>query len=141
MKRDAPAAGLTILASQVEMNESIRPALQELTKKGAQAFIIPLDVYYGVRDKDEFARQNRMPGVSFVNMKSPGAVLYVGSDYDINRTLSALQAAKILVDGVRPETLPILRQQELTIMADIERIKDLGIEIAVEVFQIAKPIQ
>jgi len=147
MKKYAPGLGMNIVYKQVKMSDPVKPAMNELIAKGAQAVILPLDVYFGLKNMepyhelDEILRQKKMPAISFINMKSPGGCLYVGSDYAYLGALSGQQAAKILKEGAKPESLPVMRQQDLTILTDLERIKSLGIQVPVEVFQLAKPIQ
>jgi putative ABC transport system substrate-binding protein len=44
------AAGIAVLSREVDKNENITPALEDLAAKGAQAFCVPLDTYYGIRN-------------------------------------------------------------------------------------------
>jgi putative tryptophan/tyrosine transport system substrate-binding protein len=147
IKQAAPSLGFTVLDRQVSKNAPIKPAAQELIDKGAQAFVIPLDTYYGMRNNEpgrelnELTKSARIPGISFVYFKMPGAVLYVGSDFGYVGALSGQQAAKIMKEGTRPDTLPIMRQVELTIMVDEDRIKTLGLSIPLEVLQLAKSVK
>jgi ABC-type uncharacterized transport system substrate-binding protein len=53
--------------------------------------------------------------------------------------LSGRQSVKILKDGVMPEALPILQQQDLTIMVDTKVIQALNIQLPPEILRIAKP--
>ena len=147
IKREAPGMGFSVTAKQVGKNDHLSPAAQELIDKGAEVFIVPLDAYYGMRNNeawnelDEITRTRKIPAVSFVYHKSPGAILYLGSDYGLVGGLAGQHAAAILKDGSKPESLPILRQEDLNIMADVEKIKKLNIDIPLEILQLAKPVQ
>jgi putative ABC transport system substrate-binding protein len=130
----AAAAGLGVVSRQVSKNDAIVPALKELFDdgNGAQMFAVPLDTYYGLRnfeparDLADFAGENRVPVVSFAMTRMPGAALYVGSDFATVGGLSGQQAVKILKRHVKPDILPILRQEEPTVRVDPERIAALS---------------
>jgi putative tryptophan/tyrosine transport system substrate-binding protein len=144
-KKEGKSLGIIIISKKVGMKDRIVPALQELQKKGAQAFAVPPDPYYEIRnhakaaDLIDFSIANNIPAFSFVIDKIPGAVLYVGVDFEIIGTLSGQQALKILRDQVKPESLPIVRQQELTIMMDSRRLQTSGFQLPPEILRIAKP--
>jgi len=146
-QRCGPQAGLTFISKEVNKNDHVTPAAQELIDQGAQAFAIPLDTYYGLRDYEEskelvkMAKSTRLPGISLVLMKFPGAVLYVGADFGLIGELSGKQAMKILVEGAPPETLPILMQEELKILVDTNQMKELGIQLPMEILQLAQSVQ
>ena len=138
--------GLTFLTRQVSRNDHITPAAEELIARGAQAFVIPLDTYYAVRNYEpcrelaEVSKKFKTPNISFVLLKIPGSVLYLGTDFgDVGR-LSGRQAVKILKEGVKAETLPIAQQQEPSIMVDEQMIQALDLQIPGEVLKGAKSI-
>ena len=145
-KRCGPEAGLTFVSKEVNKNDHITPAAQELIDQGAQAFAIPLDTYYGLRDYEpskeliEVVKTTRLPGISLVLMKFPGAVLYVGADFGLIGSLSGKQAVKILTEGTQPETMPILMQEELKILVDTYQMKKLGIQLPMEILQLAQSV-
>jgi len=130
----AAAAGIGVASRQVSKNDAIVPALKELfgDGDGVQMFAVPLDTYYGLRnyeparDLADFAAENRVPVVSFAMTRMPGAALYVGSDFATVGALSGQQAVKILKRHVKPDILPILRQEEPTVRVDPERMAVLG---------------
>lgn len=142
-----PSMGITFVTKEVSKSESITPAAQELINKGAQAFVMPIDSYYGVRNFEPCAQlskislDNKMPMISIVYYKYPGFIFYVGTDFTTIGSYSGKQAAKILKEGVKPDTLPIQRQQDLTIMVDIKRMKELGMQLPMQILQIAKPVE
>jgi putative ABC transport system substrate-binding protein len=146
-QRCSTEAGLTFICKQVNKNDHITPAAQELIDQGAQAFAIPLDTYYGLRNYEaskelvEMAKTTKLPGISLALMKFPGAVLYVGADFGLIGSLSGRQAVKILLEGAQPETLPILMQEELKILVDTNQMKELGIQLPMEILQIAKSVE
>ncbi|MGO9146307.1 MAG: ABC transporter substrate-binding protein [Desulfomonilia bacterium] len=144
-KKNAPGFGMTVISKQVSKKDSIKPAIKALKDQGAEAYAIPLDTYYGIKnyqnvnDLDEFCRANKIPIISFVFQHTKGAVLSVGTDFDTVGELGGQNALKILKEGKKPETLPILKQEDLKIMVDTERMKALDIQIPMEILQIAKP--
>ncbi len=146
-KKEGPAVGYTIVAKQVAKNDSIEPALHELINKGAQAFIVPLDTYYGMRDNEpakELAAvslEKKVPVISFMHFKCPGAALYIGSEFTTMGVMAARQTAKILKEGVSPDSLPILRQDDLTIMVDTSVLDPLGITMPLEILQLSKSVE
>jgi putative ABC transport system substrate-binding protein len=139
--------GLTFVIKQVNKADSIKPAAQELIDKGVKAFIIPLDTYYGIRNNEPtrdlaaMSRETRIPIISFMLHKAPGGVLYVGSDFTVIGQLAGQQAAKILLKGAKPETLPILAQQDLMILVDVKQMQAVGAQLPMEVLKLAKPVE
>jgi putative ABC transport system substrate-binding protein len=144
-KKNAPAFGMTVIFKEVAKKDSILPALKALKEKGAEAIAIPLDTYYGIKnyqnvnDLSEFCRANKIPVISFVFMHTKGAVLSVGTDFDTVGALGGDNALKILKEGKKPDQLPILKQEDLKIMVDTERMKALGLQFPMAILQIAKP--
>jgi putative ABC transport system substrate-binding protein len=147
LKKSAPSVGLTVISRQIDKNAHITPLALEISKMGTEATIIPLDTYYGMRNYEatkelnELNKTLKLPGISLVYWKSPGAILYIGSDFGYIGSLSGQQAVKILKDGVNPESLPILRQEDLGIMVDTKEMKTLGIELPLQLLLIAKSIE
>lgn len=133
----AAEAGLAVSARQVSKNDGIVPALKELYADGAgvQMFAVPLDTYYGLRDfepaKDlgDFATENQLPVVAFALAPVPGAALYVGADFATVGALSASQAVKILKRRMKPDVLPILRQERPTVLVDPQRAAALKLNL------------
>ncbi|HNY64405.1 MAG TPA: ABC transporter substrate binding protein [Deltaproteobacteria bacterium] len=132
--KGAQAGGLTVLARQVGIGDPIGPALEELKKEGAEAFAVPPDPYYtvfkgrAIEDLIAFSKANRTPIISLVIADIPGAVLSVGVDLEYVGALSGYQASRILKEGVRAESLPILRQEELTVRVDEDLMEELGLK-------------
>lgn len=129
--------GLAVSARQVGKGDDIVPSLKQLYADGAgaQMFAVPLDTYYGLRryqpakDLGDFSAEYRLPVVSFAMVRVPGAMLYVGADFRAVGRLSGLQAAKILKRHVRPDILPILRQEQPTVLVDPERLQALKVSL------------
>ncbi|HHO75056.1 MAG TPA: hypothetical protein ENN05_01335 [Deltaproteobacteria bacterium] len=144
-KRKSAQLGITVLAKQVERSDPIIPAANELIQAGVDSFAIPLDAYYGFRDqqygKDLFAiaAENNMPVFAFANYDEKGALLYAGPDFRYIGSLSGQHAVKILKDGEKPEDLPILKQEELSIYVDSDIAKTLGVEFSETLLKAAKP--
>ena len=145
-KKEGLSLGITVISKQVGIKDPVVPALKELQKQGVQAFAVPPDPYYELRAHEkaseliEFSKANKTPAFSFVIDKIPGAILYVGVDFDNIGALSGKQSVKILKEGVKPEALPILRQQDLTIMVDTKLMQALNIQLPPEILRIAKPV-
>lgn len=143
----AKGAGITILTRKVGRSESIVPATQDLIAQGAQVFGLPIDPYYAVKDyvhAEELKAvlgKARIPCICYCHVGLSGAILYIGSEFGTNGELSGSQAAKILLEGARPETLPILYQDELKILADEAMINTLGIQVPLDLLQLSKKVQ
>ena len=146
-KKSAPSAGFTVIAKQIDKNAHITSAAMELSKAGEDVYVIPLDTYYGMRNYEptkELAALNKtlkIPGVVLAYVKYPGGILYLGSDFGNIGSLSGKQAVKILKDGVKPDSLPVLRQEDLGVMVDTKEMKALGIELPLQLLQIAKSVE
>jgi putative tryptophan/tyrosine transport system substrate-binding protein len=145
--KEGPADGFVFISKQISIKDSLNHAFEELRKQGAEAFVVPPDPYFEIRnfgaayELSDCSKATRVPIISFVIIKFPGAALYVGPDFEIIGELSGQQAVKILKDGMKPEGLPILRQQNLSIHVDTKAMKTLGIQIPPEILQVAKPVE
>jgi len=143
-KKKSGSLGITVISKQVKKSASILPAAEELYKAGAEAFGIPLDTYYGLRDNepcrelDVFSRERKIPNFVYIGYQTKGGVLYMGADFNYIGRLAALQSVKILTKGIKPETLPILKQEELTIYYDQERLDGLGMKLPPQIQKISK---
>ncbi len=140
-------AGLSFIASEVGKNDSIIPAAQELEKSGVEAFAVPLDTFYALRKYEaakelkDFSVKTKIPIFSFALVKMPGSMLYVGTDFDTVGRLSGTQAVKILKEGTKPESLPILKQEDLKILVDTNQLRELNYKLPLEILQIAQEVQ
>jgi putative tryptophan/tyrosine transport system substrate-binding protein len=145
-KEAAKSVGMTIITKQVKRSDNIKPAAQELIAKGAQAFGLPIDTYYAVKNYQhalelrEVVDEAKIPCICYCHVGFSGALLYMGSEFETVGELSGAQAAKILLTGVKPETLPVQYQKGLTILADEGVIKRLGINVPLDLLQIAKKV-
>lgn len=148
-KAKAAQLGITIHAKQVNKSDKLTPAANELVSKGIDAFFIPIDVYYALRDYEPtkelraFTHTKKIPGIASViggHKGSRGAVLYIAPDFRVVGGLSGKQAVKILKEGVKPETLPVARQEKLDIHIDLVELKALDLQLPMQVLQLAKPL-
>lgn len=146
-KVKAPAVGMAVLTKEINKKDDITPAVKELLGQGAEAFAVPLDTYYGLRKYeacyklgDEAIAQN-FPVFSLALMKVPGAVVYIGSDFEIIGSLSGQHAVKILKDGADPGSLAVLKQDELKILVDTKMMQKLNIQLPMEILQLAQAVQ
>ena len=145
-KEKAATLGITVLSRQVEKSDSPVAAARDLVAQGVQAFGVPIDAYFALRDYQPTRELMSVldpagiPSVCFCHVGFSGAVLYVGSEFKRIGSLSGTQAAKILKEGAKPETLPLLVQDELTILVDLQASKDKGIDLPMEILQIAKDV-
>jgi putative ABC transport system substrate-binding protein len=146
LKKSAPSAGFTVISRQIDKNAHITPVAQELYKQ-IDISVIPLDTYYALRKFEasnelrELNKTSKIPGVILAYVKAPGGTLYIGSDFAYIGALSGRQATKILKEGVKAETLPVMRQEDLGIMVDTKEMKELGIELPLGILQLAKPVE
>ncbi|HOE17063.1 MAG TPA: ABC transporter substrate-binding protein [Syntrophorhabdaceae bacterium] len=146
-KTKGAALGIQVLTKQVEKSDPIGPALNALIGQGVDAFGVPPDTYYdlddgkAVRDLAAISRDKKIPAFSFVtHSKDKGAVFYIGCDFHNIGAQAGSQAVKILRNRVKPETLPIYRQRDLTIVVDTAMLKYLGITLPTSVLMLAKPM-
>jgi len=139
---------LDVLAQQVRKDENLTPAARKLIAKGARAFLIPVDTYYALRDyepvKELIAIQHetKIPAVACTigGPNDPrGAVLLLTPSYQVLGELTARQIAKILIQGRKPETLPILRHEHLRVQVDTAIAKSLGLTLPSQLLMMAKP--
>ncbi len=142
----AAEMGIKVLAQKVDKTESPVPAAQELLAAGADTLGIPVDAYYAIRDFKAarelaaLARERRVPTVAFISGALKGSILYVSPDFKYVGALAGRQAAQILKDGKKPADLPILYQENLNIQVDIETAQSLGIELPIQILQLAKAV-
>ncbi|WP_286757700.1 ABC transporter substrate binding protein [Ralstonia sp. RL] len=134
-KKTAGELKIAVSSREVNKHDNIVPSLKELHRDGAQMFAVPLDTYYGLRryepatDLSDFGAEHKLPIVSFAMVRVPGAVLYVGADFRAVGSLAGTQAVKILKRRVKPDVLPILRQEKPTVLLDPERAHALGVTL------------
>lgn len=142
----AESLGIKVIAKQVGRSDSAKPAAQELIAQGAQFFGLPIDTYYAANDYvhaielREVLDAAKIPCICYCHVGFSGAMLYIGSEFKKIGELSGSHAAKILLTGVKPETLPILYQNDLTILADESVINRLGLSLPIELLQISKKV-
>jgi putative ABC transport system substrate-binding protein len=138
---------ITFITKEVSKNDHITPSAEELLRQGAQAFCVPLDTYYGLRNYEaskelrEFSLKNHVPVFSLALVKIPGAMMYVGSDFGDVGSLAGSHALKILKESALPEELPILKQQGLRILVDTHQLEALGYRLPLEVLEIAEEVR
>ena len=146
-KAKAGTVGMTVVSKEINKKDSVVPGAEEMIGQGAQAFAVPLDTYYGMRDNQAahellgLTLPYKIPVFSLALFKVPGAVVYIGSDFEVIGSLSGQHAAKILNDGVDPGSLPVLRQEELKIFVDTKQMQALGIQLPMEILQLAESVQ
>lgn len=132
----AALLGISVSARLVGKSDSIIPALKQLYRQGGvQMFAVPLDTYYGLRkfepaiDLGDFGVENKLPVVTLALVRMPGAVLYVGADFGYVGGLSGQQAARILQRRVKPDVMPILKQDTPTVLIDPQRLAALNVAL------------
>jgi len=142
--RKAAQIGIKVLAKEVGKSDPIIPAAKELVEAGIDSFAVPLDTYYGLneqqyaKDLRVIADENKLPVFCFANFDEKGAVLYTGPDFRHIGMLAGTQALKIIKDKVKPEELPILKQEELNIYVDVEKAEMLGLTISEKLLKVSK---
>lgn len=132
--------GLSVQPRELKKTDSIIPALKELYQQGqgVDMFAVPLDTYYGLHryeaamDLGEFGAEHKVPVVTLAMVRVPGAALYVGADFTQVGKLAGLQAAKILKRHIKPDILPILRQEKPTVLVDPSRLAALNVSLPVQ---------
>jgi len=133
----ASPLGLSVQSRQVEKTAHIIPALKDLYQQGqgVDMFAVPLDTYYGLHryeaamDLSDFGAEHKVPVVTLAMVRVPGAALYVGADFTRVGQLAGVQAAKILKRHIKPDILPILRQETPTVLVDPVRMAALNVTL------------
>ncbi len=142
----APQLGVQVISKQVGMGDSIVPAIEEMIAQKIDAFFIPIDKYYGLRDFREaidlgrMSHESKIPCVSSITGEIKGSLLYIAPEFRVIGDLTSDQVARILNDKLKPEDVPIIRQENLTIIVDLDAAKKLGIDLPLQILQIAKAI-
>lgn len=145
-KAKALSLGITVISEEVGKSDSPTKAAQKMIDQGVQAFGVPIDAYYALRDYEPtsqllgIAHKNNIPAVCFCHVGFSGAIFYVGADFKKVGSLSGSQAVRILKEGAVPENLPVLFQEDLTILVDLDASKRLGIEMPLQLLQLAKTV-
>ncbi len=129
--------GMAVTSKLVSKSDSIAPSLKELYANGAgvEMFAVPLDTYYGLHryeaaiDLGDFGAEHKLPVVTLAMVRVPGAALYVGADFGQVGKMAGNQAAKILKRHIKPDVLPILRQETPTVLVDPARLAALNVTL------------
>jgi len=146
-RRKASALGITVITKEVGKSDSIKPAARELMAQGVDTFGVPPDVYYALRDCEpandllSITKPKKMPIIIFALYGVKGGILFVGGDFKSVGGLSGKQAIKILKQGAKPEDLPIMYPKNVGVLVDLDAAKAIGINLPMEILQIARPIQ
>jgi len=149
VKRASARLGIAVYAKQVSQSDKITPVANDLLAKGVDAFYMPLDAYYTlrgyepIRDLRALAYQKKIPVIGSViggPAHSRGAILYIASDFKTVGTLTGKQVLDILKDGLKPEAVPIARQEKLDIFIDRGELKAQGLSLSPQIFETAKPL-
>jgi putative ABC transport system substrate-binding protein len=151
---DARAKGhrlkITVLSRQVSKTSRFTPAANDLIARGIQVFLVPVDTYYALRDyapvKELIAIQHKykIPAIACASggPKDPhGAVLLLTPSFQVIGELTGRQIARILKQGKKPETLPILYQEYLHVQVDTTVARSIGITLPNQILMMAQPRQ
>lgn len=146
-KEKAAKLNIEVITKEVEKSAEIRSLAEEMIARGVDAFGIPIDSYYDLsggkaaRDLAAVSKETRIPIIAFVTHTSlKGSLLYVGCKFTTVGGLAGSNAVEILCNHKKPEELPVLRQEDMTILVDPEVIKDLGVEIPLGILMLAESI-
>lgn len=143
----ASQLGLEVITRQVKISESPENAAMELVNGGIDAFFAPIDSYYGLRDFGptkkilELSFEHKIPAISSITGNIRGAILYIAPDFRVIGELTGDQVLKILKDKTDPESIPVNREKNLNVVVDLAALKKMGIELPLEVLQIARSIE
>ncbi len=144
-KKKAADLGIEVISRQLNLWERINPAAEEMLSQGIDTFFIPFDRYYRLNNFERgktlggILSEHGIPCISSMGKNVGSPLIYTFPDFAAMGNLTADQAAKILKEGVKPEDIPVAMPQGLTIFVDIEASRKLGIELPVQLLQIAKP--
>ncbi|MEN6473135.1 MAG: ABC transporter substrate binding protein [Syntrophaceae bacterium] len=149
IKRSCARLGIAVYAKQVKQSEKITPVAVDLKAKGIDAFYMPLDSYYTLRDYEPIrelralAYQKKIPVIGSViggPTHSRGAILFIASDFKTVGGLTGKQVVKILKDGIKPEAIAIARQEKLEVFIDRGELKAQGLSLSPQILEIAQPL-
>lgn len=146
-KQKAARLNVELITKEVEKSADIRPLAEEMVAQGVDAFGIPIDSYYDLYDGKAtrnlvaVSHETRVPIIAFVaHTTLKGSLLYVGCNFKTVGGLAGKNAVEILRNSKKPEELPVLRQEDMTILVDPAVIKYLGVEIPLGILQLAESI-
>lgn len=133
MKICSDRLGLKMISKEIEMNESILPAANELIAQQIDAFIVPPDGYYELkgweasRELIAVSKRYTLPCVSSLISATDGPFLYLSPDFEEIGDLTASCVKDILVNGVLPEDRAIIAQRNNNYVVDLKVSQSLGI--------------
>ncbi len=146
-KLKATKLGMTIVNAEVNKYDDIDPVARKMIAEGVDAFGIPADTYYVIRDKiaartlAKITMEKKIPTIIFHAEAEKGSLIAIGCEFKAVGSLSAQQAHKILTGNVKPEDLPISYQDKLVILIDPEALKAYGRTTLPDgVLQLARPL-
>lgn len=145
-KAKASQLGLEVVSRQVKMSDSPGSAAQELINEKIDAFFVPIDSYYGIRDFGptreilKISFENKVPAISSITGNIRGALLYIAPDFQVIGELTGGHVTKILKEKVPPESIPVGSEENLNVIVDLNASNKLGIKLPLQVLQIAKSI-
>ena len=135
IKARAGELGLEVLDRQVNLYDKVAPAAEELVAQGIDAFFVPMDRYYRLKNDQNWkilmklSSDRKVPCIASVAGNVRGALLYTSPDWETLGSLAADQAAKILRGGVKPEDIPVANPRNQGVLVDAEAFRKLGIEL------------
>jgi putative tryptophan/tyrosine transport system substrate-binding protein len=135
VKTRAEELGMEVITRQVNLYDRMSPVAEELLSQGIDAFFIPMDRYYRLKGAEnskallKLSSDRKIPCIASVSEGIRGALLYTSPDFQAMGNLAADQTAKILKKGIRPEDIPVARQEGQGILVDEEAFRKLGIEV------------
>jgi putative ABC transport system substrate-binding protein len=146
-KLKATKLGMTIINEEVNKYDDIAPVAQKMIADGVDAFGVPADTYYVIRDKiaaktlAKITMEKKIPTIIFHAEAEKGSLIAIGCEFKEIGSLSARHAHKILTENVKPEDLPILYQDKLVIKMDPEALEAYGRTTLPDgVLQLARPL-
>ena len=86
------------------------------------------------------SHENMIPCISSITGDIKGSLLYIAPEFRTIGDLTSDQTARILNDKLKPEDIPIIRQENLIIIVDLDAAKKLGIDLPLQILQLAKTI-
>ncbi len=131
MKSAADKLGIRLTIVDVKTADDFEPAFLTFQKSGATALLINASTLFAtLRNRlGELALQYRLPAVcQWRSMVEAGCLASYGFPLDELFELVAEQVAKVL-DGARPEALPIVQPRRFELVIDLKVARQLGVTI------------
>ena len=136
------ALGQRIFVAKASSDDELEAAFASLARDGIGALIVGADPFFDIR-RDRivaFAAQRRLPTIyQFREFALAGGVMSYGQNFAEIYLHNGLYAAKIL-NGARPEDLPVQQLDKFQLVINLRAAKAQGIAISANLLSLADEV-